>query len=239
VARIRIVPGPNVVQREAVSRRIDVGCNVKGRDMGQVAHDIEKVLAQFPFPTGYHPELIGEYAERSAARHRLLLLVGAAALGILLLLQASFGSFRLALLSFLTLPAALVGGVLAVAVSGGVVSLGSIVGFITVLGIAARNGIMLVSHYQHLEREEQVPFGIDLVIRGARERLSPILMTALTTALALVPLAVTGDLPGHEIEHPMAIVILGGIVSSTLLNLFVVPTLYLHAAVASTRAGNG
>ena len=110
---------------------------------------------------------------------------------------------------------------------GGIISLGSLVGFFTVLGIVARNGIMLISHYQHLEREEGEPFGPDLVIRGARERLSPILMTALTTGLALVPLLLAGNIPGQEIEYPMAVVILGGLIYSTLLNLFVVPSLYL------------
>ena len=131
-------------------------------------------------------------------------------------------------LTFLTLPSALVGGVLAAWMTGGVLSLGSLVGFFTVLGIAARNGIMMINHFQHLERFEGEPFGPGLVLRGARERLSPILMTALATGLALVPLAIAGDLPGHEIEHPMAVVILGGLVTSTLLNLFVVPSLYLR-----------
>ena len=129
---------------------------------------------------------------------------------------------------FFTLPFALVGGLLAAYLGGGVIQLGSLVGLFTVFGIAARNGIMLVNHYQHLEREEGVPFGPGLVVRGARERLSPILMTAMATGLALVPLVIAGDLPGHEIEHPMAVVILGGLVTSTLLNLFVVPSLYLR-----------
>ena len=166
---------------------------------------------------------------------RLLLFGIAAAIGIFLLLQASFGSTRLAILSFLTLPFALVGGVFAAALTGGVVSLGSLIGFFTVLGIAARNGIMMINHFQHLERYEGEAFGPELVLRGARERLSPILMTALATGLALVPLAIVGDLPGHEIEHPMAIVILGGLVTSTLLNLFVVPSLYLRFAKPRPR----
>ena len=140
----------------------------------------------------------------------------------------SFASLRLGLLSFLTLPSALVGGVLAAYAGGGVISLGSLVGFLTVLGIAARNGIMLISHFQHLEREEGMPFGPELVLRGARERLAPILMTALATGLALVPLVVAGSIPGHEIEHPMAVVILGGLVTSTLLNLLLMPSLYLR-----------
>ncbi len=128
-----------------------------------------------------------------------------------------------------------VGGVIAAWLTGGIVSLGSLVGFLTVLGIAARNGLMMISHFQHLEREEGMPLGPELVIRGAQERLAPILMTALTTGLALVPLIIAGDIAGHEIEHPMAIVILGGLVTSTILNLFVVPDLYLRFAKPLTR----
>jgi Cu/Ag efflux pump CusA len=152
----------------------------------------------------------------------------AAALGIFLLVQVSVRSFRLGLLSFLTLPSALVGGVLAAYLGDGIISLGALVGFLTVLGIAARNGIMMITHFQHLEREEGIPFGPELVLRGAQERLAPILMTALATGLALVPLVWAGSIPGHEIEHPMAVVILGGLVTSTLLNLFLVPSLYLR-----------
>jgi Cu/Ag efflux pump CusA len=136
--------------------------------------------------------------------------------------------WRLAIVGFVALPSALVGGVLAAFFGDGIISLGSIVGFLTVLGIVARNGIMLMCHYQHLERVEGEPFGPGLVIRGARERISPILMTASATAMALVPLLVAGSIPGHEIEHPMAVVIMGGLITSTLLNLFVVPSLYLR-----------
>ena len=149
-------------------------------------------------------------------------------LAIFFLLYTSFGKWRLALLTFLTLPWALVGGLLAAYFSDGVLSLGSLVGLLTILGIATRNGIMMISHFQHLEEAEGMDFGPELVLRGARERIAPIMMTALTTGLALVPLAIAGDLPGHEIEHPMALVILGGLVTSTLLNLLVVPTLYLR-----------
>jgi Cu/Ag efflux pump CusA len=131
---------------------------------------------------------------------------------------------------FLTLPMALVGGVLAVALTGDTLSLGSYVGFLAVFGIAARNGILLINHCQHLERHEGEAFGTRLVLRGAQERLSPILMTALATVLALVPLIVAGTVPRHEIEHPMALVILGGLVTSTLVNLFIVPSLYLRFA---------
>ncbi|KRT62248.1 MAG: acriflavin resistance protein [Chloroflexi bacterium CSP1-4] len=228
VAKVEIVPTPNEVKHEGVFRRIDVGLNVAGRDLGSVARDVEEALRQVDFPLEYHPELLGEYAERQAAQGRLLLLGIAALIGVFLLLHTSFGSARLATLSFLTLPSALVGGVLAAYLTGGILSLGSLIGFFTVLGIAARNGIMMINHFQHLEHSEGEPFGFGLVLRGARERLSPILMTALATGLALVPLAIAGDLPGHEIEHPMAIVILGGLVTSTLLNLFIVPSLYLR-----------
>jgi CzcA family heavy metal efflux pump len=228
LATVKVAPAPNSVTHENLTRRIDVDANVTGRDLGSVVRDVQAAVDRIQFDEGYHPEMLGEFAERQAATDRLMLFALAALVGIFLLLQASFNDTRLALLAFLTLPSALVGGILAAWVTGGVLSLGSIVGFFTVLGIAARNGIMMINHFQHLERFEGEPFGPGLVLRGARERLSPILMTALATGLALVPLAIAGDLPGHEIEHPMAIVILGGLVTSTLLNLLIVPSLYLR-----------
>jgi Cu/Ag efflux pump CusA len=228
VAEVRILPTPNLIEREHSSRRIDVNLDVRGRDLGAVARDVQQRLEHFPFPLGYHAELVGEYQERQVAQQNLLRLGILAALAVFLLLQAAFASWRLAALAFLTLPLALVGGLLAVFASGAVISLGSLVGFFTVFGIAARNGIMLINHCQHLERNEGVTFGPALVLRGADERLAPILMTALAAGLALVPLAISGDLPGQEIEYPMALVILGGLVVSTVLNLFVVPTLYLR-----------
>ncbi len=181
--------------------------------------------------------MLGEYAERQAAQSRLLSSAIIAGICILLLLQASFRSWRLAIFVFITLPMALVGGVLAAWIGGGIISLGSLVGFFTVFGIAARNGILLINHCQHLEQVEGEPFGPALVVRGARERLSPILMTTLATGLALVPLVVLGERPGHEIEHPLAVVILGGLVTSTLLNLFVLPSLYLRFGRRATVAG--
>lgn len=228
VADVRIMPTPSEIHREKLSRRIDVSANVRGRDLGSVVSELKGRLQGVQFPREYHVELLGEYAERQTAQNRLFIFGVAAALGVFFILFAAFGSLRLAALAFFTLPSALVGGVLAAYIGGGVISLGSLVGFLTVFGIAARNGIMLMSHYQHLERQEGEIFGPELVLRGARERLSPILMTALATGLALVPLAIAGDIPGHEIEHPMAVVILGGLVTSTLLNLFMVPALYLR-----------
>jgi CzcA family heavy metal efflux pump len=228
VADVRLAPTPNAIERELQSRRIDVGANVAGRDLGSVVDEVEDRLHAVSFPAEYHAEVLGESTELNAAQHRLMLFGLAAAIAIFLLLHAAFGSARLAILTFLLLPMALVGGAIAVWLGDGVLSLGSLVGFLTVFGIAARNGILMVSHFQHLERHEGEPFGPALVLRGARERLAPILMTASATALALVPLAVAGSIPGHEIEHPMAIVILGGLVTATLLNLFVLPSLYLR-----------
>jgi CzcA family heavy metal efflux pump len=228
LADVKMVATPNQILREDSSRYINVGANVSGGDLASVARAVEQRLSQVDLPAGYHAQLLGEYKEATSARDQLQLFAGVALLGILFLLATAFGSWRLAFLVLFTLPMALVGGVLAAYTAGGVLSLGSLVGFFTVLGIAARNGILMINHFQHLEREEGEPFGPGLVVRGARERLSPILMTSLAAGLALVPLAVAGDLPGHEIEHPMAVVIIGGLVTSTLLNLFVVPSLYLR-----------
>ena len=228
VASVALRPNPNAIDRQGDSRYLDVGAAVAGRDLGSVVSDIRDKLASVRLDRGYHVELLGEYKERQSAQSRLLLSAIIAGVLILLLLQASFRRWRLAVLTFLTLPMALVGGVLAAWLTGGIISLGSLVGFFTVFGIAARNGILLINHCQHLETREGMEFGPALVLRGARERLSPILMTSLATGLALVPLVVLGSRPGHEIEHPLAVVILGGLFTSTLLNLFVVPSLYLR-----------
>jgi Cu/Ag efflux pump CusA len=227
VADVVVEPAPNAIKRIGASRKLDVICNVEGRDLGSVASEIEaRVLRDVDFDQGYHPEFLGEYAEAQASRQRLIGLTVFSLIGILLLLQSDFQDMRIVLLIFLTLPFALVGGVAGAFLSGGVISLGSLIGFVTVLGVAARNGIMLMDHYRHLQREEGMTFGFELIIRGAEERLAPILMTALTTGLALVPLLVTGNKPGQEIEYPMAFVILGGLVTSTLLNLLVLPPLF-------------
>jgi Cu/Ag efflux pump CusA len=243
VADVRIVPTPNIIQREGFSRRIDVAANVRGRDLGAVSADVTARLKTVEFPLGYYSQLLGEYTERQAAQTRLMLTWLVTTVAIFLLLQMCFQSWRLAGLVFLALPAALAGGILAAYAGDGIISLGAMVGFLTVLGIAARNGILMISHFQHLEQQEGMRFGPALVLRGARERLAPILMTTAATALALVPLVAAGDIPGHEIEHPMAVVILGGLLTSTLLNLFVVPVLYLtlgrrsEAVVPGPRVG--
>ncbi|MDX6632968.1 MAG: hypothetical protein QOG26_973 [Solirubrobacterales bacterium] len=235
VADVAVRPTPSGIKRENVSRRIDVIAEPKGRSLSAVVDDVQDRTDEVRFPVGYHAEVLGEGAETHAAGAKLRNLGLLAAVAIFGLLVAAFRSLRLALLLFVTLPMALVGGVLAAFVGGGVVELGSLVGFLTVLGIAARNGILMINHCQHLEQVEGVPFGSELVLRGARERLSPIMMTALATGLALVPLIALGTIPGHEIEHPMAIVIVGGLITSTLLNLLVVPALYLRFAKPTKR----
>ncbi len=200
-------------------QRVRVGSRV-GRARGRGEGEADPARARVP------PGVPGEYQARQESTRKLYALSALALAGIVLLLFVDFGAWRPTLLVALTIPFALVGGVFAVTITTGVVSLGSMVGFVTVLGIAARNGIMLVSHFRHLETKEVVPFGMGLVLRGAEERLAPILMTALATGLALLPLAITGNKPGQEIEYPLAVVILGGLVTSTLLNLSLLPPLY-------------
>ena len=228
VADVSILPTQNMIHHETVSRRIDVGLNVRGRDPGAVLNDIQQRLQGIKFPLEYHSQVLGEYQDQQAALERLLVFGIAAALGVFLLLQAAFGTWRLATMIFFALPSALVGGVLAAFATSDAISFASLAGLLAVFGIAARNSIMLIKHYQHLEQHEGDPFGLELVLRGARERFAPILMTALATGLALVPLVIFGNIPGQEVAHPMAIVILGGLVTSTVLNLFIVPSLYLR-----------
>ena len=228
-ADVRIVPSPTVIKRDAVMRYMDVTANLRGRNPTAVTSDIERYISEIDFPLEYRAELLGEYAEQKAAQKRVLSLAIAAGIVIFLLLQAFFRSWRLSTFIFLTLPMALVGGVLAAFLSGGTIllSLGSIIGFITVFGIAVRNGMTLIGRYRNLECNQGKPFGAELVQRATRERSAPILMTAVTTGLVLLPLVLFGDIAGLEIAHPMAIVILGGLVTATLLSLGGVPAMYL------------
>jgi Cu/Ag efflux pump CusA len=226
VADVVVAPVPNEIKRENASRRLDVTCNVQGRDLGSVAQEIESKVRQIRFDREYHPEFLGEYAARQESTRKLWGLSALAFVAIVLLLYVDFQAWRPTLIVVGTIPFALIGGVIAIMLSGGILSLGALVGFVTVLGIAARNGIMMVSHFRHLEIEEGEHFGPKLIARGAEERLAPILMTALATGLALVPLVIGGNKPGHEIEHPLAVVIVGGLVTSTALNLLLLPPLY-------------
>jgi Cu/Ag efflux pump CusA len=217
-----------VLRHEAIAPYVDVVANVAGRDLGSVADEVDDVLDKMPFPLEHNPKLMGEYAERQAVEQRILSITIAAVLGIFLLLQACFASWRLALIGFLALPAAIAGGVLAVLVTGATVSLGSLVGFIAVLGIAARNGLLLIDHYRGLERDG-MPLGSELVVRGARERFVPIVASAAALFAALAPVALLGRVAGLELLHPMAIVIFGGLAAATAVTLLVMPALYLAA----------
>jgi CzcA family heavy metal efflux pump len=231
VADVRVRPRPAVIERDAVSRRVDVEADVSGRGLDSVAEDVEARIAALTFPLEYHAEVLKETTGAEIGSTRMLAFAVAAAMAIFLLLQAAFRSWRLAALVFLTLPLALVGGVVAVLIAGADVSLGSAAGFLALLAIAVRNGIMLMGRFQGIEREGVEAFGPELVARGARERLGPILTTALALAGMALPFVVLGARPGLEILHPMAVVLLGGLFTSTFLALFVLPALYQRVAV--------
>jgi Cu/Ag efflux pump CusA len=233
VADVRVAPAPTVIRRSGISPYLDVAFNVNGRNLNAVLGDVKTALRGIKYPLEYHTEVLGNYIERQAAQQRILTAVIVAVIGIFLFLQAVSGSWRLALLSLLTLPAALSGSVLVMFLTslfggGGLISPGALIGLITVFGIAVRNSVLLVRHYQELEDEEGIEFGPDLVLRGASERAAPILTTALTTALALLPFVIFGGRPGHEILFSMAVIVMAGLVTSPLLNLFVMPALYLR-----------
>jgi Cu/Ag efflux pump CusA len=229
LAEVRREEGPNMILRENVQRRIVISCNVAGRDLGSVVDDIRSAVARSaPMPAGYRVEYGGQFESQQSASQRLLVLGAGVVAGLFMLLVLAFGRPRDAFLIMLNLPLALIGGVAGVFLAGGVLSVASMIGFITLFGIATRNGIMLVSHIHHLIDEEGVTDVREAVERGARERLVPILMTAMAAGLALIPLALGGGKAGSEIQTPMAIVILCGLMTSTLLNMIVVPTLYLR-----------
>jgi CzcA family heavy metal efflux pump len=227
LADVRRDVGPNAISRENVQRKIVVQSNVAGRDVGGVVEDIrEQVRTSVTLPQGYYIEYGGQFQSAEAATRRIALLSLVSLAAIVLLLYMEFGSVRQALLIMVNLPLALVGGVFAVLLTGGVLNIATLVGFITLFGIAVRNGILMVSHYNQL-LGESVPLH-EAVRRGSMERLSPVFMTALTAGLALLPLALAGGEPGNEIQSPMAIVVLGGLLTSLALNMVVVPVLYLR-----------
>jgi CzcA family heavy metal efflux pump len=231
VATVRIGPNPTAIRHDAVSRYVDVVAGIRGRSLGAVTHDVEQRVRSIQFPLEHHAEVLGASAQRHEARLRVLSIAVAAAVGILLLLQAAFGSWRLATLVFLTLPLALVGGGLAALAftRGGMTSLGSIAGFLAVLAIALRNGVLLIRRYQDLEQEGE-EFGAGLVLRGAEQRAAPIALTALTVALGLLPLLWFGGIGGLDVVRPLAAVLLGGLVTSTAVGLVLLPFLYLQFA---------
>ncbi len=235
VAEILPLAGPNTISRENVQRKIVVSANVAGRDLKGVVNDIQKEIeAKINLPEGYHIEYGGQFESEQAASRILFLTSLISILIIFLILYHEFRSLPLASIIMLNLPLAIIGGIISIRLTSGVISIPAIIGFISLFGIATRNGILLVSHYNYLRAG-----GMSLkesIIRGSSDRLNPILMTALTSALALIPLAIGGDLPGNEIQSPMAQVILGGLLSSTLLNGFVIPVVYFLLNRKETQA---
>jgi Cu/Ag efflux pump CusA len=255
LADIRLASGPVEIQREAVARYLDVVAEVRGRDLAAIGNDVQRGLAQIKFPLEYRAEILGETAERLATQRRVLSFAAAAAFGIFLIYQAAFGSWWLAALMMLVLPLALVGGAVSAVATGGVLSFGSILGFIALLAIAVRNGMLLVSRYQSLSlrpKADEVDADLvsfqtissrksplddggkydgqvtpELVLEGTHDRFLPTILTAIAMACAFLPFVVFGNIPGHEIMQPMAIVVLGGLITTTLVNLYLLPVLYL------------
>ena len=227
IAEIRSVTGPNTINRENVQRKIVISGNVADRDLGSIVNDIQKKIEDsIQLPEGYHIEYGGQFESEQAASRTLLVTSFMSLLVIFMLLYHEFKDAKESGIIMLNLPLALIGGVFILWLTSGEVSIPAIIGFISLFGIATRNGMLLISHYKHLRLEKNMPL-IEAVVQGSKDRLNPILMTALSSALALIPLALNGDLPGNEIQSPMATVILGGLLTSTLLNGFVIPIVYI------------
>jgi Cu/Ag efflux pump CusA len=225
VADVVSTSGPNTINRENVQRKTVVSANVAGRDQKSVVEEIKKAIdAKIKLPEDYHIEYGGQFEAEAEASKTLLWTSVMSLLIIFLILFQEFRKFKTASIILLNLPLALIGGIISIYFTSGILSIPAIIGFITLFGVATRNGILLVSHYQTLHAEGLNLY--DTIIQGSKDRLSPILMTALTAGLALIPLAIASDLPGNEIQSPMAKVILGGLLTSTLLNIFIVPIVY-------------
>jgi Cu/Ag efflux pump CusA len=226
VANVRISPTPTVIERDEVSRRIDIGLNANGRDPGAIVADINRKLASTPMPLEYHAEVIGTYRSAELLHRRMLASGLAALVGIFLLLQAAFASWRLAALFTLTLPVSLSGGVLAAFLFRTDMTLATLAGFIAVLAVAVRGGIAVLARAGALQAEDGRRTRATAAVEAAGERLGPLLTTAVATMVALVPLIVTGTVPGQELAQPIAIVVFGGLITTTLVTAFVVPALY-------------
>jgi Cu(I)/Ag(I) efflux system membrane protein CusA/SilA len=229
VAQVYQGMGPNMINREDLMRRIVVLANATGRDLARIAHDImTKVSAEVPLPEGYFFKLDGQFASQDRAMRLIVILGALSFVGILIALYIHFKSWILTLQVILNVPLALIGSIIAIYVTEKTLSVATLIAFITLCGISTRNGIMMITHYLHLMKEEGEQFSPEMVIRGTLERLVPVLMTALTAACALVPLLFGKGEPGKEILYPVAVVIVGGLLSSTLLDLLVTPTLFLR-----------
>jgi len=225
VAEVSSLSSPNRISREDVQRKVVVSANVQGRDLrGAVTELQQSIAADINLPQAYRIEYGGQFESEVKASQMLLITALMAILVIYLLLYFEFGNLKLAGIVLLNLPLALIGGILIVYFTSGIISIAATIGFISLFGIATRNGILLISRYQDLEKEGEK--GDSLILKGTLDRLNPIIMTALTTAMALIPLALKGGEPGNEIQSPMAVVILGGLLTATVLNLLVIPSVY-------------
>jgi len=229
VAQVRITSTPSDIQHQAVSRYLDITANATGRDLNSVVSDIDRTLRGLNLPMEYHAEVINQYTEQQAGQQRVLGAGVVVLIGIFFLLQAALRSWRLAFIALITLPMALAGGLLAAfLVGGGTIQLGSLVGLFTLFGLTIRNTMTTIGHYHHLEEAGGETFGFDLIRRGSQEQVGPTLLAAITVGFAVLPFVIFRNMPGLEVAYPIAVIILGGLVTSTLLNLFVIPTLYLR-----------
>lgn len=235
VAKVRFVPSQTVILHDALSSYVDVGFTVNEREAGQVVRDIQTRLQGYAFPLEYHAEVLSNSLERQANWQRMLIICLIVAAGMYLLLQAAIRSWSMAFATLLLLFAALSGGIIAAFLVNNTLSIAALFGLLPVLGIAARNSTMMIGRYQHLESEEDKPFSRELVLLGSRERVTPIVITVLVTGLFLLPIAASGNIPGHEVLFPAAVVMLGGMLTSTLLNLFALPALYLRFGAAREK----
>ena len=226
VANVSVIHAPTIIKHERISPYLDVIANVDGRDLGVVNREIEARLQKVVLPLEYHSEILGEYVERQEIQSRMRSLVLVALVGIFLLLQAALQSWRLASIAFLALPAAIAGGLLAAFLSGEMISLGSIVGLLAIVGIAARSSLLMMTHYQQLERQEGFHFDLNFILRGTGDQLSQVMTSSVAIFATLLPIVFFGNVPGLEIVRPMAIVIIGGVIVSTAVTLFAIPTLY-------------
>jgi Cu/Ag efflux pump CusA len=232
VANVSVSPSPTVIRREGVFRYVDVAVDVAGGDIAKTANDIHAAIKSLPMPLEYRAEVLGDYADRAATQTRWIVAAIAAAIAMFLLFQAAFQSWRAAAMVFLSLPAGILGGALAAAATGGV-TLGAICGFLTVLAITARSGILLIRDAQRLERSGELT-GQAAILHASTERLLPLLTTVVATIAAFLPFLLLGDRPGYELIRPMAVVLIGGLLTATALILFAVPTLYQRVAPSSS-----
>jgi Cu/Ag efflux pump CusA len=228
VAQVRLTSAPSVVRHDAVKRYMDIMVSVQGRSLGAVAADIQSELRKVQLPLEYHAEVLGDYAAQQATFTRVLSIALAALLGIFLLLQAAYRSWRLAFLAVLTLPMALSGGVFVALIGGGIVSLGALAGLLTVLGMVIRNGVLMTNHLYRIEQANMNAPRDELVVRGTVERIPSLVTSALATFLMLLPAVFLGDVPGLEVVRPMVFIVLGGELTTIILDLFVLPALYLR-----------